>query len=200
MSSVENQPISTKAAANTCPHCGASIEPADAICWLCLAPVGQVPAGRNAAAQVVPRMPPLSTGNYSLASLMMFMTLVAVVLGVATQWPGLGIPLGIVSLILWSRTVGIVRDRAKQGLEVSPLQKILIFMSSFAMTMVVLGLVIVTGAAALGAACAAIFTVGDTNGEAFPWLVGLSLLAIGGLISLTVIIRAINRRNARRRV
>src|SRR4051794_11345500 len=122
MSSVENKLIGTKVAATTCPHCGASLEPADAICWLCLSPVAQLPAGRNAA-QVAPRMPPLSTGNYSLASLMMFMTLVAVVLGVATQWPGLGIPLGIVSLILWSRTVGIVRDRARQGVEVSPLQK-----------------------------------------------------------------------------
>jgi hypothetical protein len=169
------------------------VEPADKSCWLCLKQLDEpVVSGRAPAAH----LQPLPMSGYSLASLMMFMTLAAVVLGVSTQWPGIGIPLGVVALVIWSRTVNIVRQRAGEGFEVSALEKIQIFMSSFAMTIAIFVLVIVTGAAALGAACAAIISTMEQ--EAFPWLIGLSMLAIVGFVALMRIFRSINRRNAPR--
>jgi hypothetical protein len=193
MSSVENKATGSTTPVSTCPHCGALVEPADKSCWLCLKQLDEpVVSGREPAAH----LQPLPMSGYSLASLMMFMTLAAVVLGVTTQWPGIGIPLGVVALVIWSRTVNIVRQRATEGVEVSSPQKIHIFMSSFGMTLVILLLVVVTGGAALGAACAAIITTMDQ--QAMPWFIGLAILAIGGFVALIYLFRAINRRNARR--
>ena len=197
MSSVENKAIGRKTAGPMCSHCGAKLEPADTVCWLCLTPLGQPVANPRGAKARAAEVRPLATGNYSLASLMMFVTLVAVNLGIITQWPGIGVPMAIISFVIWSRTVNVVRQRATEGVEVSPLQKMLIFMSSFTMTVVVLVLIIVTGGAALGAACAAMFATADA--AALPWLIGFGTLAIGGILSLIYIFRAINRRNARPR-
>jgi hypothetical protein len=94
MSSVENKPTTEMTPAVTCAHCGAALDPADKTCWLCRTPVGEPVADASTLAPKPP-LPPLMSSNYSLASLMLFITLVAVVLGVATQWPGLAFRSGL---------------------------------------------------------------------------------------------------------
>ena len=146
----------------TCVKCGAALHPAASICWLCFAPTAETKmrAGSAASRSLEP-IPEVS--RFSLASLLMFMTLACVILGVFTKWPGLGVPLAILSLVVWGRTVNIIRQRAKKGETVAPLQRVLIFMSSFAGTLTVIALLIVTGAAALGTVCATMFSVADAR-------------------------------------
>ena len=64
--------------------------------------VASAVAGRTAA---------VPAGGFSLASLMMFVTLVSVVLGVSTIAPGIGIPLGLIVLVVWLRTAAVARRR-----------------------------------------------------------------------------------------
>ena len=54
-------------------------------------------------------------GGFSLASLLMFVTLVSVVLGVSSIAPGVGMPLAVIALITWARTVSVVRWRGSIG-------------------------------------------------------------------------------------
>jgi len=71
------------AGAKHCPFCHALLLPGASRCWLCGADVEQAPAHDaavpSAASQAVP---PERVGSYSLAALMMFVTLFSVVLGV----------------------------------------------------------------------------------------------------------------------
>jgi hypothetical protein len=92
-------------------------------------------------------------GSYSLASLMMFVTLLCVVLGVSTIAPGIGIPLGIVFIVVWLRTTAVTRQRAARGLAVTPLEKVQLFAASFGVTVGLLSLVGIAGIAAFWAAC-----------------------------------------------
>lgn len=169
-----------------CARCGASIHPAANVCWLCFAPVSP---SQDRPPQQSPALPP--TGSFSLASLMMFVTLAAVILGVFTLWPGIGVPLGVLSLVVWARTAMIVQQRAAKGVEVTSLQKVQLFLSSLATTTGVLVLIFVTGVAALGAACAAIFAPSEP--QAVPWLFGSALIACAGVFVLVRILRRLRR-------
>jgi hypothetical protein len=84
---------------------------------------------------------------------MMFVTLVCVVLGLSTIAPGLGIPLGIVLIGVWTRTVAVTRARAARGLTVTTPEKLQLFASSLGVTLGLLGLVAVAGFAAFWAVC-----------------------------------------------
>src|SRR3954471_15674450 len=135
-----------------CPHCHAGLR-ADAVrCWPCGAAVradGETKAATTELAASRHEVVAEPLGGFSLASLMMLMTLVCVVLGVSSLWPGIGIPLGVVLFVVWLRTAAVTRRRAAHGLAVTSGKKIQLFLESFGVT---LGLIIVTcvaGAAAL---------------------------------------------------
>ena len=175
----------------TCMKCGATLHPAASICWLCFAPATETK--RRAGGAASRSLEPIpETGRFSLASLLMFMTLACVILGVFTKWPGLGVPLAILSLVVWGRTVNIIRQRAKEGETVAPLQRVLIFLSSFAGTLTIIALVIITGAAALATVCATMFSVADSR--ALPWAIGGAVAFLGGLFVLRSIFRRVNAR------
>jgi hypothetical protein len=123
---------------------------------------------------------------------MMFVTLVCVVLGVSSLWPGLAVPLGVVALVVWLRTVHQVRQRARLGETLSTMQKIQMFLSSFGVTLVVLGLVVVTGFAALVSVCATFLSVGMA--EAVPYAIVGALVFVVGVVGLRAIFKSINRR------
>src|SRR4051812_12132561 len=95
-----------------CPDCRAG-QRADAVrCWLCGANLradGETKAANTGLAASRPGVIAEQLGGFSLASLMMFVTLISVVLGVFTIAPGLGVPLAIVAFITWLRTVSVVK-------------------------------------------------------------------------------------------
>ena len=74
-----------------CPRCGAVLHPGASVCWLCFAPIPPLADRPSQDLQTV--HPP--TSSFSLASLMMFVTLVAVVLGIFTIWLGSGCRWGL---------------------------------------------------------------------------------------------------------
>lgn len=169
-----------------CPACGAYVEPAWTKCWLCGTQLG---AESGSATSPAPSLqaPSIPAGGYSLASLMLFVTLLAVVLGVCSFAPGIGIPLGIVVLVVWLRTTAVVKYRQAHGRDTSRSEKVQLFAQSFA---VVVGLVIVTQVLTILAAVAALFVIcsaaagGGGGGESMGWFVAFALG--GGALVLTI--------------
>jgi hypothetical protein len=135
-----------------CGECGAVLPPKSTVCWLCNASLGAHPSPEAPQAARFPP-PSESLGGFSLASLMMFMTLVCVVLGVSTLWPGLGIPLGFLFFAAWLRTTVLTRWRARRGLAVKPIEQMQLFAASFGVTTGLLAIIGVAGFAAFWAAC-----------------------------------------------
>ena len=95
----------------------------------------------------------LPAASYSLASLLMFVTLASVVLGVSTIAPGIGIPLGIILLVVWLRTAAVARRRRQRGLAVTRAEKVQLFLASFGVSLALIAVTCVAGCAAYFAAC-----------------------------------------------
>src|SRR5262245_30615739 len=99
MVSSSDNPRPASNSLKTCPKCGAQQTPAADTCLLCFSPLtpqAVAAVGQEPPVILTPTPPPAS--GFSLASLMLFITLACVLLGMATQWPGLGIPLAVISL------------------------------------------------------------------------------------------------------
>jgi len=136
-----------------CPACGASLRPTSTRCWLCGADLATTEHGEDRFSGPSPfALPAESAQGFSLASLMMFVTLVAVMLGTITIAPGLGIPLAIVAFFAWLNTVAAVRRRAAKGLELTATDKALLFTRKFVSIVTLLSLLAVASGAALLAA------------------------------------------------
>jgi hypothetical protein len=119
-------------------------------CWLCLkkfVPDSELPLALE---PIAPHEP---AGGFSLSSLLMFVTLVCVILGVMTIAPGLGFVLAFVALIAWLRTVVAVKKRAAAHHGVTGADKVLLFFRSVATTIAIIGLVLVACFATLFIAC-----------------------------------------------
>jgi hypothetical protein len=176
--------------AGACEVCGASLRAGDTRCWLCgaIAERGAVPIGLPYAAPIT------HTAGFSLASLMIFVTLVCVVLGVSSLWPGIGIPLGVVLFVVWLRTTLITRHRAAHGLTFTTAEKVQLFIESFGVT---IGLIFVTcvagGAAlfaALGAICIATSPVNSSDSnESIPWVVGGAIVTTFSIFALVKLVK-----------
>ena len=186
-----------------CPQCKALQRTDARECWLCGATLSARQTTAAADISVAVQQP---VSSYSLASLMLFVTLLCVALGVSTIAPGVGIPLGIVLIVVWSRTAAVTRRRAAHGLAVTPLEKIELFASSFSVTIGLLGLVGIAGFAAFWAVCFACIgtymgmerIVGDDLAIMLGWTVcGVAVIA---LLFVTIkfvlppIVRLIRRR------
>src|SRR5437870_10255314 len=101
--------------ANVCPECGALRASAQARCWLC-----ERKGSAGIGAVVNPYASPRPIGEnsplqFSIASLLLVTTLVAVCLGVFLQSPGLGIFLSVMTLPAVIRTIIDVAQRKRGG-------------------------------------------------------------------------------------
>jgi hypothetical protein len=165
----------TTAAARNCPYCHAELAPAAGSCWLCHRDLATgATADQPSLPVAVP--PPELAGSFSLSSLMLFVTLAAVLLGVITITRGLGVPLAVVAFVVWVRTATTVEQLRQRGKAVTVGQKIRMFLASFGMAVVTLLLVAVAGCAALCSACFAMFATGEK--DMWPWAIGLGVLAV----------------------
>jgi hypothetical protein len=81
-------------------------------------------------------------GTFSLASLMMFVTLACVLLGVCTIAPGVGIPLAIVAPLAFVRTAILIQRRTTLGHRPHAVERAILFAAS-------MGVVILAGLAAI---------------------------------------------------
>jgi hypothetical protein len=183
-----------------CPWCGAVVPSKAATCWLCHEPLSS-PAESAARVATTRAIPPVSpSSGYSLASLMMFVTLLCVVLGVTTIAPGIGIPFGIIMLVAWLRTAAVARRRAAHGVAVTRLERLQLFVSSLATTITLLALTCVAGCAALVAACfVCLYTweglgANEPGAGAFGWIAAAIVAGAIGIPAMFWIVKLIDRR------
>jgi hypothetical protein len=174
----------------SCPHCGAALPSGADKCWLCFTRVvatGDLAVSDQVVARSKQDMPIVQTGGFSLASLMMFITLVCVVLGVFTIAPGLGVPLAIVAFITWLRTVSVVKWRESTGSALTSSEIIFIFVRSVAFTFLILMLVGVSAVAAFAAFCFGVMSASEPSDSELTGLLVVSVIvliaAIFGLVA-----------------
>lgn len=145
-----------------CNACHAQLKPSETRCWLCGA---AVPTSAEAIATTQRAVAPSPTTarratSFSLSTLMMFMTLMAVVCGVFSIAPGVGAVMAIVLLPVLAYTVISARREAAMGYTLAPGDRVMLFFGSLA-------LVAATGVAAsiaFGASCFAGFYAGAAAG------------------------------------
>jgi hypothetical protein len=176
-------------------------------CWLCGATLPLVEGVAKLAQPALRQTSRAAAGgpmnNYSLASLLLMMTLACVVLGVFSIAPGLGVPLGVIAFLAWMRTFHVVRARAIRGDEVTANEKIGLFVWSFGNTLVLLTMIIVAAGAAFFTACTTMLAIADPREPALKEILPIALFAlIVFLIFAFGIVRMIraNRRRWRRDV
>src|SRR3954452_3052340 len=123
-----------------CKRCAAPLRAGVTKCWLChanVSPDGSITGGTPVKVGMEFESGSRIGQGFSLSSLLMFVTLVCVVFGVFSIAPGLGIPLGVIALIAWARTVSILRAE-KDGTDGASM--VLVFLRSvgFAITVLVM--------------------------------------------------------------
>jgi len=163
-----------------CPQCGAEVAVGRDRCWLCGANFGTPFKATSAPpANQPPPSPvlqPQFERTFSLSSLMLVVTWVAVCLGVASAVPGLGILLGIASAPALLRVTFMSAHRTVRGDILTTGEKVGFFIGSLAL-MFVIGL---AAAATFWATCTAIIL----PTQRLEWL-GPAFL-IGGVAGLLV--------------
>jgi hypothetical protein len=180
-----------------CLHCGAALPSGADKCWLCFSPV--VASGdRRDSDQYGARSkqdgPIVDTGGFSLATMMMLVTLIFVVIGVFTIAPGIGIPLSVVLLVVWIRTAAVARHRLERGAAVTRGEKIQLFFQSLGIAIGLIALTFVAGFAALFAACFAI-CASPGNSGAGGAIIGVFVVPLLFLVlTILVWVRVIRRR------
>ena len=160
---------SAASARHQCPECGAEVAGGQARCWLCERKLhGPEPINPYAP-------PPSAAGNvpsqFSLASLLLIVTLVAVGVGLFRLAPGLGVLLAFFSLPALARTTIDVTKHKQRGAPLGVLGKV----GSFVVSLVVVLTVTVAALAASFTVCA----VGLQATERLPQV--MLFIAFGGL-------------------
>lgn len=177
-----------------CARCGAAMRADTARCWLCGAAIASHPTSATPSAERKE-----SAGRFSLASLMMFVTLLCVVLGLFTIAPGIGVPFGLIMLVAWMRTAAVARRRAEHGFAVTRAERLQLFISSVSTAVALLAVTGVAGCAALVAACFVCLYTWDgfgANERAAPFgLIAAAAVAAGIAIpAMLGIVKLIDRR------
>jgi hypothetical protein len=117
-----------------CPECGAASPFRSDRCWLCGAPLGD----GGGQGSTPPQLIEATSKTFSLTSLFLVMTLVAVGAGVFAAAPGLGILFAIVATPALIRTVVISAKQKSRGRAASPGQKVAAFLGSIGVVLLVL--------------------------------------------------------------
>lgn len=179
-----------------CPNCGARNTPSALVCWLCqqgpkVPPVlsGSTGRHRNSPLTRGPKVPPVvsnsagkgqtSSLTFSIASVLLVTTLCAVFFSVLMMAPGLAILLAILSVPALVRTGLAAKRRAQLGKPISPIRKLLWFMSSLTVTTI---LVVVVLVASVGTFCAVCLTANSQDAIPVAFLAA-GVVAIGVLVA-----------------
>ena len=177
-----------------CRSCGAPLgDDTSPICWLCDGETGHRKSestiqGRQTYPALPPPLPVIEPERftYTLGTLMLAMTLVAVLCGLCVHWPGLGIPLAFLAVPAWIR--------ASRSLDVDPETQLSRTLgdklSRFFSSLGVVFLVCAASGMAGFAACTSIVIVGSGFGGGSDLAVlpfGLLIGGIGFLVLMVVL-------------
>lgn len=175
--------------------CCAGLVSYQTTCWLCGTPVVPPASSLETSAPSVERSQaaaprPDAGVSYSLSTLMLITTLVAVCCGLFVAAPGLGVGVCILLVPVLVRTAMVVSRREEAGLPVSAGEKIGLVIGSFVVTTVVLTVVAV---AAVGTFCAVCLTARTEAAIPFALLIGGG----AGIAILVLMIRWVRHRYRR---
>jgi hypothetical protein len=177
-------------AKNACPRCRAENAPQAPRCWLCgialPASVGRPPALSDRAPALIEdvEIVPEARATFSLTTLFLLTTLIAVCFGLFAIAPGLGILLAIAAVPAFLRTTLVAYRRGQLGRDISPARKIALFAGSLATTVIMAIVVIV---AAIGSFCAICLTAGVDTAIPIATIIALATtVGVGGLFVLLI--------------
>ncbi len=139
-----------------CPTCGA-VHSADAdLCWLCLGPV------ENEVVRPPNRFESQSQSPYQfgLSTVMLLISLSAVLLGVCSMHPGLGLALTFVAIPALARTCIMSMRRKREGIPMSDMAKVGVFGGSLFLVIGVTTLLVLASAVALFLVCMGVMSFG----------------------------------------
>ncbi len=161
-----------------CPDCGALLKRGEIKCWLCgreQQPDGSEPSSPFA---VAPRK---TAGQFSLATVFLIITLIAVCLGTLRLAPGVGVLLMIVAAPALIRTCVVVAKEKRGGHSLSIGEKLVAFFaSSFIIILVGVAGFIAFQIACWGS-CAVVAGIPQQTENESPFIVGVSTGCIAGL-------------------
>ena len=167
-----------------CPHCQAVVPPDASRCWLC----GESLDGSSLAAARSPVVPPHRGASFSLSTMLLITTLVAICCGLFVAAPGLAVVASVLLAPVLVRTAKVVRRREAAGVRVSPSEKVGLAATSFVVAMV---LAIVVGFAAFCCFCAVCAFAFGANGNE-PGLLFLALaVGVVGLLSIWGVVKLV---------
>lgn len=180
-----------------CQHCGAKQIGLAIACWLCKESLA-TPVARESEAEESALPYPDQGLSFSLATLFLIITLASVCMGLLVAAPGLGVFACIIMVPVFFRTMRVVRHRERMGESISPLQKVMMFSTSFALSSVLVIVVCVSAFCSFCGVCLAVVAVGGSAGGDFvPWAVGLSFGAVASIAVAVQMIRWMRRRYRR---
>src|SRR5262249_5342346 len=114
-----------------CHACHAELRAGDETCWLCGAAVTSDAAEIVATHQAgVSAKKASRAASFSLATLMMFMTLAAVIFGIISIAPGVGIALALLLVPVLVHTTISVRNEKALGRSPRPGEQVMLFFGS----------------------------------------------------------------------
>ena len=136
-----------------CPQCSAPLPTQAKFCWLC--GVSLRPNVPNAAVPNTPESAPIieprAAYQFGISTLLLAMTMLAVLMGTFAIEPGIGLAVAFLATPPLIRTCIVATKRKTRGQAMSPLAKLGVFSST-------LGIVIVVVAGSIGAFFAVCFT------------------------------------------
>ena len=167
-----------------CPNCGAICETDEPTCWHCDTPVARRP---EIAVQNGTDDSRMTSSSFSLASLLMAITVTSIALGIAVLAPCAGVPLAIVLLVAWARTAMAVQLLKRQDFAPETSETFGLYFRAVYTTLAVVVLILIILYASFWLAAivawgtSALLTELNVNRDAGAFLSGLAGIVAGGV-------------------
>jgi hypothetical protein len=176
--------MSASLPADACPECGAGRIPGQVQCWLCH---GDLSPTASVARAALPAESPAGC-QYSLASLLLLMTLAAILLSITSMNPGLGIFLAVLMVPACLRTAIVATLRRSRGKPMSLLAKVGTFSMTLGMAIIVMVVAGATFVVTFLAMCSATRSGSGWRGgpgqDIVFWIPVLAALGVSALLIL----------------
>ena len=170
-----------------CPNCNTANPAGSEICRRCDLPLPapnerQDAASRRDAVKRIKHDPSHAT-QYSLSSLLIGLTILAIIFGIAGRAPGLGIAIAFCCLPAFIRTARLIRRREQLGRTTSTAQKVVSFVGSIVFAWITAAVVLI---ASFGTFCTICLTGAGAGG---PIILISAVVAIVATIGVAMVLR-----------
>ena len=172
-------------AKSKCPWCQTEVKSAAGYCGKCGAYLEIDPSGAiQVQSDKLENTNEASVGyQFSVSTMLLVTTLVAVCVALFAAAPGLGILLSIIAVPPFIRTLMLVRRRKVKGQEVSTAAKVGLYLGSLGVTLVITYVTLIASLLTFCLSCMGVFAAGGGNNETGAFAVAILLsLAIAGLL------------------